>query len=593
MEWISLITKMKKQLILSSLVLLTSCSQKVKRAEVKKPAKKVKAVISGPSLKNNDGSFVDVTEKLGLKGEKAVHLYSVDLNNDGFSDLVTLPDFYSVPKFFIFDKSKKKYNKIKNFPAKQAFYASYLNFADFNSDGVVDMVVGTLNQKSELTKRHLQLYKGSLSKGKVHFSLAGSGLKDKKVKPTSSIVLLDYNLDGKLDIFESNWYDQKKGKIELVPDRLLMGKEFSFKDVSYLLKDEKKYNRSLKKYVEARPSFGASTCDVDGNGYPDILTSTSSGFKNRLWLNLFDSKHKDRIYKDFGKESSYGQDNFGELTVRGGGDSYYSLCTDYNNDSFIDILVGELSHSYSPEEKDRSSFLTGKHDNFPPEFIRTEYTQDAGQENWTQSDRRGVWLDYNNDGLIDVLVENSGFPPLTRLILFEQFEDHAYDDVGKQHGLDILNPSGTITVDFNKDGRMDIISGQTRLRNSRIKNRIYAFENKTNVKGNRAVRFFLNGKKANKDGLGSTVELMTTTGQQKRWYELNSGSLPSQNEKGLHFGVPRTSKLIEANVSWPVLKNKRPLKVKYKLSKFKLKKYSEFTLCENGKVKRGRLAKCN
>jgi hypothetical protein len=574
--------------------LLASCSQNIKRTKVKKIEKtrKEKVLVSGPSLKKTDKTFIDITKKIGLAGEKAVHLYAVDFNNDGATDLVTLPDYYSVPNFFVFNKKSKKFKKILKFPSDKRFYASYLNFADFNSDGIQDMIVGTLNQKTELTKRPLRLYKGSIVNGNVKYTLAGKGLTSKKVKPSSAIILLDYDLDGSLDIFESNWYDQKQSTVKLVPDRILKGDKFIFKDVSYLLTNEMKYSRSLNKFTNANPTFGASTCDVDENGYPDILTASSSGHKNRLWLNLYDSKHNDRVYKDYGDESGYAQDSYGDINIKGGGNTYYSICSDYNNDGFMDIVVGELSHSYSPEEKDRSSFLTGKHHKFPPEFIRTEYTQDEGRDNWSQADRRGVWLDYNNDGLIDLLVDNSGFPNLTRLILFKQYEDHAYDEVSKQHGIDILNPSGTIVLDYNRDGRMDIITGQTKLRNNKIKNRIYAFENRAKLKGNRSIRFYLKGEKANSDGLGSMVELITSTSKQKRWYELNSGSLPSQNEKGLHFGIPKNSRLKKVKVTWPVLKNKSPLKVQYDLSSIKLKKYLEYTLCESGKIKIGRKTSC-
>ena len=134
----------------------------------------------------------------------------------------------------------------------------------------------------------------------------------------------------------------------------------------------------------------------------------------------------------------------------------------------MDIFLGELSHSYDNESVDRSSILTGSKESFPPFFIRTEYLSHTQTEQWNQGDRRGVWLDYNLDGRIDLLVDNSGFPPHSRLVLFEQDKDHGFSNISTKAGLDIVNPTGTITLDINRDGAPDILTSQNNIRNSEI-----------------------------------------------------------------------------------------------------------------------------
>ena len=43
----------------------------------------------------------------------------------------------------------------------------------------------------------------------------------------------------------------------------------------------------------------------------------------------------------------------------------------------------------------------------------------------------------NNDGLMDFIVENSGFPPHTRLVAFRQEANHAYSDMAKDLGIQV------------------------------------------------------------------------------------------------------------------------------------------------------------
>ena len=81
------------------------------------------------------------------------------------------------------------------------------------------------------------------------------------------------------------------------------------------------------------------------------------------------------------------------------------------------------------------------------------------------SSRRGSWVDFNNDGLLDLLVDNSGFPPHSKLIMFYQNEDHSFEDQSVQLGVDITNPLNTTILDFNRDGKMDFITFQTDTRN--------------------------------------------------------------------------------------------------------------------------------
>ncbi len=537
----------------------------------------------GPTELKGLKTFVLGNNKYGLQGVKATNIYAVDFNGDGYTDIVTLPEHFSNPHFYQYSKIENKYVRTKYDPFKEKNYCSFLAFADFNKDGVYDLVMGTLNQKTELSKHPIRIFKGKVTEGKISYhELVGSI--PNQIFPTTSLAVIDFDLDGYLDLYLGNWYDFTKKNRKVAPDVLLKGKGFIFKNVSTILGNETRYVKASKSYPNARPTMGVSTCDLDQNGYPDFLTAVSSGYGNKLWMNYFHKKAV-RIFEEQGAVSHYGNDSEGDLDPRGGGNTFFSACTDYNNDGFMDVVIGELSHSYDNESRDRSSILTGNGNKKPLNFIRSEYYMDDGTVGWSQADRRGGWFDYNLDGLIDLFIVNSGFPPKSRLIVFEQSEDHSFHDVAKKLGVDIVNPSGTVVVDLNRDGLLDIATGQTHVRDASINDQLYVFENAIKTGGKRSLRFYPRGRRSNYHALGAMLVLKSKKRTQKRWVEYSSGPFPSQNEEGIVFGIDKDDIPIELMIRWPILsKSGRPLVKKYSLDKLKFNSYVQVTACESGRL---------
>ncbi len=591
-----LILSITKKWYYLALILLFACASKPKAVRVlteQEQKEREVTFVSGPTQAPGPGFFVDKTSDLGLNGVTATQSYAVDFDRDGYSDLAVLPEYYSIPKFFRFNPKASKFVPIPS-PFEEVLRASFLLFYDFDGDSVRDCIVGTLNQKTEMTRYPLRLFKGSYRKGRYILK----EMKDvfpTKIEPTAAVVPLDFDLDGKLDLFLANWYRKEDGKNVARPDRLLKGTGTKFLDVSNLLGNEHETSREQVKYPNAMPSFAASVCDMDQNGYPDILLSNSSGFPDRLWMSLKDSRKKTVRYVDVGETSGFDQDDDGQFQPRGGGNTFYAVCADYNNDGIMDVAKGELFHSYDPETRDRSAILSGSTLDYPPKFIRTEYHRDDGSGNWSQGDRRGVWEDLNLDGLIDLIVENSGFPPKSRLVFFEQQLNHSYEDQAKNYGLDLVNPSGTITLDWNRDGKPDLLIGQNSLRTEAIQKRVYAFQNEFPTVYP-SVRFHLRGKKANSYGIGALVLLKTNGDTQRKFVHESYGNLPSQTSEGVSFGLGNTkAELVE--VRWPILKKVKsgrmvPLLKSYNLSKYDLTKVREITLCENGKSYEGFRKSC-
>jgi hypothetical protein len=539
-----------------------------------------KKLAMGPELTSS--VFIDRSTEYGLSGVKAVNLYAVDVDHDGYTDLVTLEDYFSPPQFYFFNPTLKKFILGTN-PFEGIVRASFLNFVDLNHDGIYDVIVGILNQKTEMTQYPSRIFKGSIENNKLHYSEEAS--LPTPALPTASLVALDFDLDGELDLYLANWFSLNKlTGARAVPDLLLKGNRFQFTDSSSKLTGEYIYNKSDKVYPNATPTFGASICDVDQNGFPDIMTSNSNGYYNKLWLNL-----EGLTFENFGNQSGYSADIEGTEATLGGGNSFFSLCGDYNNDGIIDIVEGNLSKETDPETIDKSFVLTGSKKSFPPQFIRTEILLDREEDRLFVGDRRGVWIDYNLDGLNDLIIDNSGFPPHSRLSFFEQIADHSFEDRSKLYGINILNPAGTVTIDVNRDGVMDFISGQSSIRTGATDNRLYLFENQSPRKSNGSVRFHLQAKKSNYHGISSSVWLSTNRHTYFFNNEYNGGSIPSQNEEGAYFAYNLETPQ-SVNVKWSYGQKDRlgrlsPMMKKYDLSKLHLKgHHTELNLCEDGRI---------
>jgi hypothetical protein len=535
--------------------------------------------------------FIDKAKEYGLQDIRAYNFNIIDLNGDDYSDIVILPSFYSQPQFYYFNIFEKKFEKGPS-PFQSAIKASYILFYDLNNDKVLDAVVGVLNQKTEMTKDPLKVFYG------VRDNLNNLSFKrtklDIKPSPNSSIGLIDYNLDGKLDLYIGNWFSRYKGNPIPHRDYLFQNTKSGFKEISKSLKGETKQNADGVMYVNATPTYGIQVCDMDQNGYADILTTSTNHYANKLWMNRYRFRERSRYFENVAVESGFASDAEGLLNTQGGGRTFALACSDYNNDGIMDVFLGELTHNYDNDGIDKSSILTGRTLKSSPRFYRTEYTQDSFDPNWHQADRRGVWIDLNNDGLQDLIVDNSGYPPYTKLVYFEQMPDHSFQDKSSEYGLNILNPIATVALDVNRDGKMDILTSQSQIRSKNKSPRIYLFENQL-LNKNKSIRFYLRGEKSNYHGLNATITLKIKKDGQYDYRMQNVsysyGAFPPQNEEGVLFGLEEGDEPISVTVAWPysekVNQVRSQMEKTYKL-KMEFEKTVNITLCEKGEFLIGR-----
>ncbi|MGB0452940.1 MAG: FG-GAP repeat domain-containing protein [Bacteriovoracaceae bacterium] len=549
--------------------------KEVSKKEIKSPSPLSEDAVKGlsaPQFPQKQKNLVDVTKKYGLEGVTGTHLYVSDLNNDGFDDLIVLPSFYSIPKFYFYNSKLKKFVLTDHPVLNPIERASFLAFVDLDHDGIKDAIFATFNQRSAIRPEPIRVFKGRISTSKLtkkksytlhkSFSLKGTE------GPVSSLNLFDFNNDGNLDLYVTNWFNVRKSGAKTEHNRLYAGKgNLKFTSLSEARFFEKNsYESSDRLKVSPTPTFGSTLCDFNGDGRPEILEANTSGVKNRLWLaQSFQGKVE---YFNIANFNGFSEDSIGRHLDRGAGHTFYGICTDYNQDSFLDVALGELFHSYDLDNRDRSSILTGATNTAPYRFLRTEYHQDDGTRNWNQGDKRGNWLDINLDGLDDLIVDNTGFPPKSRLVYFKQHPDHSFEDIADEVGVDHVNPSGTVYLDVNKDGRPEVLSGQTQVRDSKIKNRIYLYENRYKYP-RQALKLHYNS------GLFGVTAVLSHS-HNKEFSKVLTPLHGAQSSQNASFQFFSTNEGYFKELS--VIKNGKPLEV-YKLKRFKSHKLLNLYAC--------------
>ncbi|HEV2279881.1 MAG TPA: CRTAC1 family protein [Acidobacteriaceae bacterium] len=238
---------------------------------------------------------------------------------------------------------------------------------------------------------------------------------------------------------------------------------FELKKIPFTLESDETTTRNAPESMAG----GVAVFDYNGDGRPDIFFTNGA---NLATLKKDDPKYRDRLFRN------NGDGTFTDVTdlagVAGTGYDIGVAIGDYDNDGCPDIFVAGVYRN------------TLYHNNCHGAF--TDVTQKAGLGNsidpqygplWAEA---GVWVDLNNDGLLDLFVVDymqwtygaqalchfgdiadychpryyKGLP--NRLYLNNG--DGTFRDVSKEWGLrdHIGKGMGAVLADYDQDGRQDL-----------------------------------------------------------------------------------------------------------------------------------------
>lgn len=185
---------------------------------------------------------------------------------------------------------------------------------------------------------------------------------------------------------------------------------------------------------------GVIVDDFEGQGRFDVMTSSNKGHFDVV-TSSFDScapmhffhNNGDGTFIDKATEAGLA-DQYGGLNI---------LQADYNNDGCLDILV--LRGAWEIPQR-RSLLQNNCNGTF------TDVTAASGLDMPTSS-QAAVWVDINNDGLLDLFVGNEGQPAQ----LFLNKGDGTFEDIAASAHVDrIAFSKGVAAVDYDNDGWPDL-----------------------------------------------------------------------------------------------------------------------------------------
>ena len=175
---------------------------------------------------------------------------------------------------------------------------------------------------------------------------------------------------------------------------------------------------------------GTIADDFDGDGLVDVFfTAVNYCSPVRLYHNVGDGTFEDRT------------EAAGLMPQLGG---INTIQTDYNNDGHIDIFIMRGGW----EAAMRNSLLRNNGDG-----TFTDVTREAGLLDGNQATHSVAWLDYDNDGWVDVFVAHE----MTPAQLFRNKGDGTFEDVSARAGIGITAfTKGVVAGDYDGNGYPDV-----------------------------------------------------------------------------------------------------------------------------------------
>ena len=416
----------------------------------------------------NNGNFIDVTENSGI-----------NQNLDHEIDLIN----YDEDGTFSFDTIEHG----------DRLAASW---GDFNNDGYPDLFLGNALQS--------ELYKNN-GNGTFSNITESAGFETYCEKCyIAGILWLDYDLDGYLDVFLSDYNQISPSKLY----RNLGNETFQQIDLTELL--------------ENANSFSALPIYANDDMYPDIYIANDFDQFNQLLINQ-DGDGFVEMAEEYGVEDPF--DGMGLTTC------------DFDNDLDIDFFVTNI--------KENSLFSK---DAFNSSF---PYTNVSDQVNLYDTDWAwGVtFSDFNHDGFEDFYVANGFFDSENDRFLLNN-QGNSFTNGNFSEIPPLMSKSRSVnSFDYDNDGDLDLIVTDFNLNVNLWENKSIDSYYSEEIMGS-WVKIFLEGTTSNRDGLGSLVQIDFEDGSSQVRQYTGSG-YQHQSIQSLHFGGYTNDNISSITVTWP------------------------------------------
>jgi hypothetical protein len=436
-----------------------------------------------------DGTFVDVTDQVGLRRTGwASGICAGDIDDDGWLDI---------------------------------FMTYYGHNVLYRNDGGVKF--------QDITKA------------------AGLGARD--VRWGSGCSLIDYDLDGRLDLFVSNYLrfdlqgapEPGKGPnclwkglpVNCGPKGLPTDTNLLFRNRGDGTFEDVSAASGIAR-VTGRYPMTAAAADLSGDLWPDIYVASDSTAA------ILYRNNRDGTFTDVALESGAAYNEQGNAQAGMG-----LAVGDFNADARLDILKTHFADDIPALYRGLGGGLFEDVATFARLNVQNRHVEwGAGMP------------DLDNDGRPDIFyVTGNVYPEVERVlpqyphrgprIVFQNVDGHHFADVSSVSGAGATAPRssrGAAFGDVDNDGDLDVLVMNMNEPPSLLRNE-YAGPNEW-------LAIQLEGVKTNAHGLGATV-LVTAGGRTQAQAVLSQASYYSHDDVRLHFGLASEERAARIEVRWP------------------------------------------
>ena len=375
-----------------------------------------------------------------------------------------------------------------------------------------------------------------------------AGLWHDDVRWSTGCAFVDYDRDGRLDLFVANYVELDpantpkpgssatclwKGMPVVCGPRGLKGTHSelyhnngngTFTDVS---------ERSGVAKADPGYCLTALTGDFDNDGWPDIYVACDST------PNLLFHNNHDGTFTETAVDSGVAFNDAGREQAGMGTDA-----ADYIGDGWLDIIKTNFSD-------DTATLYRNNHDG-----TFNDITAAAGLARNSQYLGWGtLFIDIDNDGWPDIFMANGHIYPEVdkkglnntyrepKLLYWNQ-RNGKFLDISADGGPGITTPfnsHGVAAADFNNDGTLEILVNNSHDRPSLLRN--------LGDHGNWLL-LKLEGTKSNRSAVGARVTVQVGDHQQTQEVRSGGGYI-SQSDFRLHFGLGAANKADLIEIRWP------------------------------------------
>jgi hypothetical protein len=416
---------------------------------------------------------------------------------------------------------------------------------DYDNDGYEDLFVSYFG-KNVLYHNNGD---GTFTDVSEKAGVAGNGK-----RWNTGCAFVDYDRDGKLDLFVANYIDldlatapvpesgpclYKAVMVACGPPGLKGGKNIlyhnngdgTFTDVS-----------EASGILNANGTYGLGvlTADFDNDGWPDIYVANDST-ASALYQNKKNGK-----FQDIALEAGCALSPDGKPQAGMG-----VSAADYDLDGNLDIVKTNFAG-------DTPSLY---HNQGGANFEDTTFTAGLGMH--TQYLGWGCgFFDMDNDGWPDILICNGHVYPeveqlkteagyAQRKLLYRNLRNGRFEDVSLRAGSAISDPvasRGCAFGDFDNDGDLDVVVNTVN---------DYPQLMRCDLRtGNNWLKVRTIGTKSNRTGIGARLKCVTKVAGENKPHEQidevrSGGGYFSQSDLRVHFGIGKAEKVDLLEIRWP------------------------------------------